>query len=233
MRSLSILLALIAMVSVAYAGTETGSFGNTITITSLICPTHTSATATAMTINPGASSGTNIAGVNLTQNAGLGTGNALSGDYVLQSAFINASGSTVQSNFDADRICGKTTTLSTTTATATTLVSMSSVSNSSIGGMIRGVIDIEDGSNHVSAIFYRLAWSASNRAGTLTVKAGTAEVVVSDVTTFTALTTTVTIVASGTASLIKVTPSWTAGTPTIARSKWRCESYGPTVGTVQ
>jgi hypothetical protein len=151
----------------------------------------------------------------------------------VKDCFQLATGATVQTNYDRFRFCGKQTALSTTTATATSLVSLSTVSDSSIGGELTGTVDVEDASHHVSAIAFRLVFAASNRNGTVTANAGTAEVVVSDTTTYTSLTTTVTAVVSGTAVSLKLTPSWGAGTPTIVRASWNVVSFGPTVGTVQ
>jgi hypothetical protein len=184
-------------------------------------------------VNGAAGSGSNGSGSTVTVAGGVANGTGTSGDTLISSTFIGSSGSTPQSAYDRMRWPGKTTSLSTTTATATSLISYSTVSNHSCGGEIMGTIDVQDASNHVSAITFRLVWSASNRAGTVTSNAGTAEVVVSSTTTYTSLTTTVTAVVSGTAVLLKVTPSWSAGTPTIVQATWTSASWGLTQGTVQ
>lgn len=177
---------------------------------------------------------TNSAATN-TQILGQATGNAVGPDWVWQDGYVGASGTSIQTQYDRDRICGKVTASATpgTSGTVIPLISYSTISDSSIGGEIQGDIDVDDGLHHVSSVAFRLVWAASNRNGTTTRQAGTAEVVVSDQTTFTALTTTVTATLSGTSVVLNVTPTWSAGTPSIVRVNWRSMSYGPTLGTVQ
>jgi hypothetical protein len=179
--------------------------------------------------------GVNTPGASTTIYPAFGNGNAISGDFIIQNGFPGASGSTTETGYDRHREGGKITPSSApgTSGTVINLISMSTLTNSAIGGRLEGVVDVEDGSNHVSSVSFSLQWEASNSNGTVTAHALSASVDTSDTSTFTGLTTSVTPTVSGTNVLLSVTPTWSGGTPTIVRTSWNMTSFGPTLGTVQ
>jgi hypothetical protein len=155
----------------------------------------------------------------------------------MQTGYNLASGATLQSTYDRLVIYNQTFTGSTTSATADLfLVASCAVSNSGIGVEIAYIIEVADGSNHVSTISGTMVVAASNRAGTVTATcstAGTSNQSISDTTTFTSLASTTTATVSGTNVQCKVTPSWGAGTPTSVKITYQARANGQTSLTPQ
>lgn len=173
----------------------------------------------------------------VTVSSGLPTGTG-SGYVKITTGFVGASGSTAQTLYDRLLVTSKTFAGSTTSATADLyLVASNAVSNSGICVMIDFMIEVADGSNHVSTISGVQIVSASNRNGTVTASSSTFTNLtngdVSDTTTFTTLTTTTTATVSGTNVQIKVTPSWAAGTPTSVKITYQARANGQCTLTPQ
>lgn len=155
--------------SLGYSATSTDS--NQIVMGSAVAPLNAlyigegvvSATPQSITINATGGSGTNIAGSTLTNAAGKGTGNAIGGDYVERTSVPGASGTTLQTLGDRQRVLAKYTTLTETTATSFARVNIPS--STVAGGEIIVTVQADDATDFQTRTL-TFAWAAENKAGT-------------------------------------------------------------------
>jgi hypothetical protein len=134
-------------------------------------------------------------------------------------------------------VAGRSFALSTTSTTALTFCTLTcATSNSSSGAQVEFVIEVKDGSSHVSTITGVAHYSASNRGGTVLAATTTATAatnyVVSDSTTFTGLAATWSATVTGTTVNLKMATSWAAGTPTAVTIKYKAIASGTTAPTL-
>jgi len=136
--------------------------------------------------------GSNLAGAALTLSTGRGTGNATPADRIDQTAVPTASGETAQTLGDRVRVIGKYTDL--TEATATAFARVAVASSTVAGGDVVVTVEANDATDF-QARTLTVPWSASNKAGTLTLGLGTpSEAIAASAGT---LTCTLTLVDSG------------------------------------
>jgi hypothetical protein len=177
----------------------------------------------------GSTSSNNNASGGVTITTGLGSGSSTS-DIALQSGFALASGSSAQSTYDRVRITSKTKALSTTTNNPTVIANLSNaVTDSGVGAVIDGVIELIDGSHHVGSVTFTAVYTGVNQNGIVTAAAstaGTGNLAAQTGGTYTALTTTWDTAISGTNIQLRVTPTWSAGTPTTARITYQARVSG-------
>lgn len=110
--------------------------------------------------------GTDISGANLTLAGGRGTGNAVGGDRVEQTAVPVASGTTAQTLGDRQRVLAKYTTI--TESTATAFASVTVASGTVAGGTILYTVEANDATDYQSLTGV-VAFDIVNKAGTCTI----------------------------------------------------------------
>lgn len=185
---------------------------------------------------PGSTSSSNNSAGGILLHAGVSSGTGFA-NITMQSSVMAASGSSGQSTGDRLMVCGKRLVLSNTTATATAFASLSTVSGSAVAGTCFYSVEATDGTEW-SCAGGQFDFAVVNKAGTLTV--GTTlvqtEVIANSTVATLATTGTPTVVASGTAILLKVTPAFTgtnAAGVTSCKVSWEIHTRGQTTITPQ
>jgi hypothetical protein len=181
------------------------------------------------TLRGGNGNGTDKDGGGITQSPGIPTGTG-TGQILRRTGWRLTTGTTAQTEYDRDLITSKTFACSTTTGTNNVyLVLSNAVSNSGVGCVVDYVLEVGDGSNHWSTISGSQVVAGENRNGTVVATcttAGTSNQSISSTVTFTALACTTTVAVSGTNIQIRLTPSWSAGTPTTVRVTYSARVSG-------
>jgi hypothetical protein len=176
---------------------------------------------------------------NVAFKTGVATGGAASGDFRFQTGTrVVATGSAAQALGDRLTICAKDIACSTTSATPTQFASLTTTNvagtfpGSVVGGRFVVTVEATDGTD-TSGCTAVVVFNVSNKAGTLTI--GTPNIVeVTSATAGAALSITtlgVTVVASGSTILLKVTPVWTGTsllTVSAVKASWEASTQGLT-----
>lgn len=205
--------------------------------TALTANTVTSAAGQVATLAGAAGTGTNGAAGGATLDAGASTGTGVA-DALVTTGFKLGSGSSAQTKYDRYRATNNTKTLSNTTATPTIFCLLTNAVTDSGGGcQVVGTIELIDGTHHVGSITFSMWITSVNQNGTVTAACSTftagsnGQILTGG--TYTGLTTTTTVTISGTNVQLKVTPSWSGGTPTTTRLTYQVQVNGQANATPQ
>lgn len=175
--------------------------------------------------------GTDKNGGTLTLYSGNCTGAGVS-RVKTQTGFKAASSSSAQTAYDRIDVTSQTFTCSLTTATADNFCNFTlSTADTGMAAEILYLVEIFDGAHHISSISGSMWISAENSNGTVTAGCSTAGTSNQNFTqdasnTFGTVACTTTATVSGTSALAKVTPSWSAGTPTTVRCTYQIRLNG-------
>ena len=178
----------------------------------------------------GAGVGTDKNSGGLTLSTGLSTGTGTA-QIAMQTGYALATGTTTQTAYDRDLKTSKSFNSATpgTSGTVLNFCNMALATSVSGGGCIVDyLVEVNDGTA-ASSIMGWMQVAAENRAGTVLATASMAAATnqtIQNSATFTTLACTTTATVTGTNVLLKVTPTWVAGTPTVVRVTYQVRGNG-------